>query len=91
MTISLLINIKINDNYCWHFHILAEKSSCSAEMSMETFITSGPGKYTLGVEGGGGGNLGIILERVCEPVFRNLLIYLAFEKNGPIHIPDHLK
>ena len=46
-------------------------------------------------EGRGRGNLRVILVRVCETVFRNLphsaFIYLAFEKNGPIHILDHLK
>ena len=33
-----------NADYCWHFlYLLAEKSSCSAELSMEKkFITSGP-------------------------------------------------
>ena len=32
----------------------------------------------------GGGRLGlIIVVRVCEPVFQNPFIYLAFEKNGP--------
>ena len=33
-----------NANYCWHFHIflLAEKFSCLAELSMKSFITSGP-------------------------------------------------
>ena len=48
----------------------------------------------MGVEGGGcGNNLGVILVRVCEPVFQSLphFIYLAFEKNGPIHISDHPK
>ena len=34
----------------------------------------------LGAEGGGGV---IIVVRVCEPVFQNPFIYLAFEKNGP--------
>ena len=35
--------------------------------------------------GGGGGNLGVILVRVCEPVFQNLppFIYLAFKKTDP--------
>ena len=31
--------------------------------------------------GGGGGNLGIILVRVCEPFFFKPIIYLVFENN----------
>ena len=40
---------------------------------------------------GGGGDVNVV--RVCEPVFRNLppFIYLAFEKNRPIHIHDRPK
>ena len=38
-----------------------------------------------------GGNLGVILVRVCEPVFQNYPIRTpGLWKNGPIHILDHL-
>ena len=40
--------------------------------------------------GGGGGNSGVILVRVCEPIFfkPTLIINLVFEKKYPIHILD---
>ena len=41
---------------------------------------------------GGGGNLGVILVRVCEPVFQNLPHSHTWPlKNGPIHILPHPK
>ena len=43
--------------------------------------------------GGGGvgvGNLGVIVVRVCEPVFQNLSHSYTWPlKNGPIHILDY--
>ena len=50
--------------------------------------------YLVGVGvGGEGGNLGIILVRVCVPVFGNLPHSYTWplKKNGPIHILDHMK
>ena len=44
-----------NAKNSWHFHLLAEKISCSAELSMKkSFITLGPGLTTAGMEQCGG-------------------------------------
>ena len=45
-----------------------------------------------GGPGGGGSNLGVILVRICEPVFQDYPIHIpGLRKNGPIHILDHPK
>ena len=54
-----------------------------------------PPRARGGVRGGGGGmgNLGVIVVRVCEPLFQNVLhsYTWSLKKNGPIHIPDYPK
>ena len=58
---------------------------------------TGGGVGGAGAGGGGRGagrNLRVILVWVCEPCSISKptpFIYLAFEKNGPIHILDHPK